>query len=108
MVDDLKRALQSRIVIEQAKGILAERFGLSLDQAFALLRYTARSRRAELHVLARQVVSNHDATPADIVGALEKHRQWQQNGHRHQPEPTAVTGGDSKASRDGKHGRVKS
>ena len=93
MVEELRRALQSRIVIEQAKGILAERFALSLDQAFELLRYTARSRRAEIHVLAKQVVSNHDITPAEIVAALAKQTQWQPNGRIHQPESTTVTGG---------------
>src|SRR4051812_22329004 len=44
-VKQLQTALDTRIVIEQAKGILAERFHLPVDDAFLLLRYAARSSR---------------------------------------------------------------
>lgn len=101
IVEELRRALRSRIVIEQAKGVLAERFELSLEQAFALLRYTARSRRAELHVLARQVVSRHDNTPAEIVDALARRAQWQPNAPLYQPESTVVVDGQLEPSRVG-------
>ena len=53
----LQEALDSRIVIEQAKGVLVERFGLSPDDAFALLRRTARSNRMPLRNLAGAVVA---------------------------------------------------
>ena len=52
----LEHALSSRVVIEQAKGILAERLGLGLDAAFALMRRTARSRRQRVHDLATAIV----------------------------------------------------
>jgi hypothetical protein len=52
----LQAALDSRIVIEQAKGILAERHGITPDKAFELLRRDARSRRMKLHALAAGVV----------------------------------------------------
>jgi hypothetical protein len=51
----LEQALQSRVAIEQAKGILAERYGLELDQAFDLIRRTARSNRMKLHDLVRKI-----------------------------------------------------
>jgi AmiR/NasT family two-component response regulator len=66
----LEEALQSRIVIEQAKGILAERFGLGLDEAFALLRQAARSHRIPLRTLAAAVVSS-ETTPPEILHVRE-------------------------------------
>jgi hypothetical protein len=53
----LQIALDSRIVIEQAKGILAERHGISTDQAFELMRRDARNKRMKLHDLAAGVVA---------------------------------------------------
>ncbi len=44
-VAQLQTALETRIVVEQSKGILAERFKLSVDDSFLLLRYAARSSR---------------------------------------------------------------
>lgn len=49
-------ALDSRIAIEQAKGVLAERLHISPQEAFELLRRTARSRREPLHALAEAIV----------------------------------------------------
>jgi AmiR/NasT family two-component response regulator len=50
-------ALDSRVAIEQAKGIIAERKGITTDAAFELLRATARRRRLPLHRLAEAVVA---------------------------------------------------
>ena len=51
----LQRALDSRVVIEQAKGILAGRRGDSLDVAFERLRDHARSSNQRIHEVARRV-----------------------------------------------------
>ena len=53
----LNEALHSRVVIEQAKGILAERARLDLDQAFTRLRSHARSTNRRLTDLAQDVIS---------------------------------------------------
>ena len=66
----LQRALTSRVVIEQAKGVLAERFGVTPDEAFELLRRAARSNRRPIHGLAADVVGSR-VTPAEIAGVAE-------------------------------------
>ncbi|WP_306334947.1 ANTAR domain-containing protein [Streptomyces sp. KL118A] len=53
----LQAALTSRIAIEQAKGVLAERWQCSVDEAFGALRKHARHRRVRLGDFARQVVA---------------------------------------------------
>lgn len=62
----LEYALQSRIRIEQAKGILAERFSLAPDDAFELLRRGARNHRIRVQELAARVIEERD-TPAEIA-----------------------------------------
>jgi hypothetical protein len=61
--EQLRTALESRIVIEQAKGILSERFGISLDDAFGVLRRAARSSRRRLHELAKDVTATRETPP---------------------------------------------
>jgi hypothetical protein len=52
----LQQALNSRVVIEQAKGVIAGREGISVDEAFARLRRHAREHGAVLSEVARAVV----------------------------------------------------
>ncbi|MDT3396622.1 GAF and ANTAR domain-containing protein [Streptomyces sp. B1866] len=56
LADQLRTALASRVVVEQAKGVLAERWGTSVDDAFTALRRYARGRRARLSDVARGTV----------------------------------------------------
>ncbi len=56
LAEQLQHALDSRLVIEQAKGILAERGKVDVDQAFLLLRGYARRRQMRIAAVARQVI----------------------------------------------------
>jgi len=60
----LQIALNSRIRIEQAKGIIAERANLEIDDAFEVLRHYARSHQAPITQIASSVI---DGT-LDITG----------------------------------------
>jgi hypothetical protein len=61
----LEQALQSRIAIEQAKGVLAERLGLAPDEAFEVLRRAARTQRRRIQLLAAEIVAVR-VTPAAV------------------------------------------
>jgi hypothetical protein len=66
----LQEALDSRVVIEQAKGILAERYHIGVEDAFRLLRRTARSNRVRIHEIAARVVSSPTTPPEFAVVGL--------------------------------------
>jgi len=64
LTDRLNYALKSRIVIEQAKGMLAEREGVKIEEAFAALRNHARNHNLKLVEVARDVISGTLAASA--------------------------------------------
>jgi ANTAR domain len=65
-VAQLQAALESRIVIEQAKGILAGRLQITVEQAFELIRGTARQRGLNVHQFAADIVE-HPHSPEAIT-----------------------------------------
>jgi AmiR/NasT family two-component response regulator len=52
----LREALETRVIIEQAKGVLAAELGCSVDEAFGVLRDHSRSHNASLRSVAHGVV----------------------------------------------------
>ncbi|CAG7624754.1 GAF and ANTAR domain-containing protein [Actinacidiphila bryophytorum] len=59
----LQTALDSRIAVEQVKGVLAERWHVSLDDAFALLRAHARHHQIRIADLATSILSGSTTLP---------------------------------------------
>jgi GAF domain-containing protein len=73
LVGQLREALDSRIVIEQAKGIVAAERQVSVDAAFELLRRHARSHSAPLRSVAEAVV-NLGLRPLSTAGPADRSR----------------------------------
>lgn len=63
LAEQLQGALNSRIVIEQAKGVISRDHGVSVDEAFSVLRTHARSNHLRLVDLAGDVVSGQAPLP---------------------------------------------
>jgi transcriptional regulator with GAF, ATPase, and Fis domain len=91
--EQLQTALNSRVVIEQAKGKLAERLGLDMGQAFNLLRDYARARNLRLSALAQAFIDGSEPLPGlspsapeqQIGGVAQAHQQSPAGGP---PGPT--------------------
>lgn len=69
--EQLNHALNSRVTIEQAKGVLSERLGVDMERAFATMRNHARGHNLRLVDVAREVVDG--TLPASaLAGAPSK------------------------------------
>jgi GAF domain-containing protein len=55
--EQLQQALNTRLIIEQAKGVLATKRETTVDEAFATLRKYARAHNARIHDVSRAVVN---------------------------------------------------
>ena len=67
--EQLEGALHSRVVIEQAKGIMAARHEIDVQTAFDVLRRGARSHQLKLRDLAQRVI-DEPTTPREIARYL--------------------------------------
>ena len=57
LTEQLQEALESRVVIEQAKGITAYKHAVTIEQAYHLMRRHARSNNASLRLVAEAIVT---------------------------------------------------
>ncbi len=71
--DQLTLALDSRVVIEQAKGMVAEHDSIGVGDAFAALRRHARDRNLRLAEVAERVVDR--SLPVDALRAARKRQR---------------------------------
>ncbi|CAL4859600.1 GAF and ANTAR domain-containing protein [Microbacterium sp. MM2322] len=62
----LQQALDSRVVIEQAKGVLAHQHNIDMDEAFQRLRAQARSSQQRLADVARDIVAHASDRTRDL------------------------------------------
>jgi GAF domain-containing protein len=69
LTDQLQIALNNRIVIEQAKGVLAERGGLEMESAFEVLRRYSRSNNRKLAEVALDLIEQRISTSDLGVGS---------------------------------------
>lgn len=77
VAEQLQRALDSRVLIEQAKGVLAESGSLGMDDAFSLLRAYARNQNLTLRSVAEGVVGRtldvrSDAGASETAGEPQR------------------------------------
>ena len=71
MADQLNGALTSRIAIEQAKGILAERAEVDMQEAFSRLRRYARDHNRQLSLVATELING--TLPREAIATLGRH-----------------------------------
>jgi GAF domain-containing protein len=69
ITEQLQTALNSRVLIEQAKGVLAERLHLDVADAFTALRDRARSNNRLLSELAQDIVDGTEQIPPATVSS---------------------------------------
>lgn len=63
LAQQLQNALNSRIVIEQAKGVVAQARGVEIGEAFVMIRSYARNHNLRLTDFAHTIVTDRDGIP---------------------------------------------
>ncbi len=71
VVPQLRAALISRVVVEQAKGFLREVLGVSVEQAFRVLRTYAREHNQHLTDVARRLMTDRHSRPLLLAAFSE-------------------------------------
>ena len=72
-IKDLRQALESRSVIDQAKGLIRSWLCCDEDEAFAALRTASQHANVKLRVLATELVDLASDCDADVDAWLRRH-----------------------------------
>ncbi len=78
LAEQLQFALNSRVVIEQAKGVLAEHGGVHMGEAFAALRWYARDGNRKVSDLAEDIITG----TVDLAAVLRSGKSHQLSHRR--------------------------
>jgi hypothetical protein len=71
VMPQLRQALTSRVVVEQAKGFLRESLGVSIEEAFHLLRTYSRNHQRHLTDVARRLMTEPRSRP-EVLSAMSE------------------------------------
>lgn len=71
VMPQLRQALTSRVVVEQAKGFLRESLGVSIEEAFHLLRTYSRNHQRHLTDVARRLMTEPGSRP-EVLSAMSE------------------------------------
>jgi hypothetical protein len=74
VIAQLRHALDSRVFIEQAKGIVAERLNVSVSAAFEHLRRSARTQQRSLTALCEEIIRSRNVIDPLVVQAVRDGR----------------------------------
>ena len=67
----MRSALTSRVIVEQAKGLLRETLDISVEDAFTQLRTYARANGEHLTDIARRLMADRHARPVLVAAIAE-------------------------------------
>ena len=102
-LEEARGELESRKLIDRAKGILMKSRGLSEEEAYALLRKTAMNQNRKIADIAQSLVTaagllgpgrSHERAPSDhrrLHAAARQRRCWSPPRRRASPRPKAST-----------------
>lgn len=74
LAEQLQGALNSRVTIEQAKGLLSQRFGIEMPEAFGILREYSRDNNRRLSEVAADIVTGRLSTQ-DMAQVTDRYGQ---------------------------------
>ncbi len=89
VAEQLQKALNSRVLIEQAKGAIAQANGTSMGESFAVLRRYARNHNLTLHAVS-VAITNRSLRIAALIDSGERITRYKRAAWRSRKLPDAI------------------